>query len=62
MSDPTQAFFRSLGLPDDPSELLTPEEHDALNQHLQAMARQRRQVEADSRNVVISATPEGGEW
>ena len=55
--DPTDEFFRSMGLPDDPRDLLTPEEHDALNQHLEAMARQRRQVEAESRDLPLATPP-----
>jgi len=57
MSDLSKEFLESLSLPDDPRDLLTPEEHAALNQHLEAMAWKRRRVEAETRNLPL-ATPE----
>lgn len=51
MPDLSKQYLESLGLPDDPKELLTPEEHDALNQHLAALGWQRQRAEAGSRGI-----------
>jgi hypothetical protein len=46
-------FLRSLGLPDDPDDLLTPEEHAALNAHLANLADQRRRVAVESGHLPV---------
>lgn len=51
--DLSKQYLESFGLPDDPRELLTPEEHDALNQHLANLGWQRQRIEAESRGLVL---------